>query len=496
MTKKHISIYLTAAVLLNVVCLLALKLLFILKNLETIPPHTIAHWWPRMYPAIKFAIENFNFILALWFIAVLTSNILLVYFLANQITDHKNLLRASLAALLTLLATELMLRLAGYRPGIHTRVFYFKPVKTLKVFEGAVTDADGILKIDISVRNTVCRHIQNKIHEWDHLNQIEAYSLASENISLIEGKVKNELADYYHQLKLKNPDELTELEKAVIEYIHCPINEEGFRSIAFKPYASPKPKILLLGDSFTWGISASVKTSSFADILLSMGYVVYNTGISATDVAQYLAVARKYIPLLKPDYVIVNFYLGNDITYFKREIIPYKPLLYPTNAGVLMACPHGKYFDSPQAAYHFTLKQFCIPSDDNLFNYLMSKTVLSTFLWKILLKAGIIQYADSEMAQYYKEADSRKYPYPYCNIELNEIRQIATANGARFILSSIPEVYRYVFRTKKDFPDLFDTLPYVEITVSKSDYVLSDGHFNDAGHRKYAFFIDSLIRAY
>jgi hypothetical protein len=210
-------------------------------------------------------------------------------------------------------------------------------------------------------------------------------------------------------------------------------------------------------------------------------------------VAQYLAVAKKYIPLLNPDYVVVNFYLGNDITCYKREVLPYKPLLYPTNAGVLMACPHGKYFEDAQAAYNFTLKQWSIPKEDNVFNYLTVKTAITTLVWKIFFKLNIVNYGKSEVARYYIEAENRKYPYPYCNDELSEIKKIAEANGAKFILSSIPEVYRFVHQTKKDFPDVFDTIPYHEMTVSKSDYVLSNGHFNDDGHKKYAAFIDSLL---
>lgn len=493
--NRHWIWHMAVLVLINGVLLILLKGIFLLHMMQPVlSDPNVFYYWPRARLIIIWAIKHSNQLFTAWCILFLVIHIAWLYhFLTTRFSRVADRIKFVLAAGLVLLLTEGGLRLAGFIPTLHTKAYYFTPVDSLYLLQGATTDADGILKIDTSARNIICRQIREKNPDWNFSTQIDAFSLAAEHIYFLEGKIHNDLSEFYFRLCQKDPHLLTDFEKAVIDYIHCPINEDGFRSIAFKPLCADKPRLLLLGDSFTWGHSSSVKTNSFADILLAMGYVVYNSGISATDVAQYLAVARKYIPLLQPDYVIVNFYLGNDITYYRREILPYRPLLYPTNAGILMACPHGKYFESPEAAYRFMWKQWSIPKNQNLFNQIMAQTALTTQLWKILFKLKITYNSDDEIISYYAEAEKRKYPLPYCNVELQEIYQLARAFGAKYILSCIPEVYRFVHRSKADFPDLFGSLPYVEMQVEKKDYVLSNGHFNDRGHRKYALFIDSLI---
>ena len=87
-------------------------------------------------------------------------------------------------------------------------------------------------------------------------------------------------------------DSLDDAEFAYLDYATAPVNEEGFKSIAFKKYETEKTSILLLGDSFTWGLTAVPSFKSFADVLAARGYVVYNTGIVGNDPAYYAAIAK------------------------------------------------------------------------------------------------------------------------------------------------------------------------------------------------------------
>jgi hypothetical protein len=64
-----------------------------------------------------------------------------------------------------------------------------------------------------------------------------------------------------------------------------------------------KTKVMLVGDSFAWGMSANPVYNSYADFLLAKGYCVYNLGIIGTDPAQYEAVVKKYTPILQPDVI-------------------------------------------------------------------------------------------------------------------------------------------------------------------------------------------------
>jgi lysophospholipase L1-like esterase len=478
----------------NIILALFFAVVCYLANFSKIALPELQIIYPRFYKPIYFLAHNKDYLFLVGFILCIVINGFFIFKAVRYYNKEKESILALSVLIITLLIAEVVLRMLNFQPGRHTYTRYFSTVDSLYSLNGFETDSIGILKISSEAKNEIEQTIKLRKNDIILKPKIyEVYTIAADNIDVINGSIDNEISRYYKLLQSKDTSELDEFENAVIDYIHSPINDDGFRSICFKKYSSEKPKILLLGDSFTWGHSTTNKTSSFADILLSQGYVVYNTGISATDVAQYLAIARKYIPILKPDIVIVNFYLGNDITYYERKIIPYASVFFPTNAGYLMSCPHAKYFESPKATYDFYLRQWEIPKDENIFNHIMAQTVITTLAMKPLYRLKLAQYGDSVVADYYTQAEKRKYAKPYCNVEINEIKTIAEQNGSRFILSSIPEVYTFTFNTKKDFPDLFEGLDFVEMPVTRNDYKLDDGHFNDDGHKKYAAFLDSII---
>ncbi|MCG3167503.1 MAG: hypothetical protein POELPBGB_03295 [Bacteroidia bacterium] len=483
---KHILIF----ILVNSALLIVFKAVWFLENFSGTSLSDIQEIYPRFYKVVFLIAHQTSNCIGIWFILFLFLNGLLIYLFAGFYNKKSEVVLATIVVLLLFAAAEFTLRKSGYKPGIHTYVRYFNRVDSLYIMKGFEADENGIFKVSKTAVDEIREKVKTKDSTLTKNQTLEVYSLVNEHIDLLNKKQDNEFAHNYYKLAVTDSSKLSELEKTVVGFVSSPINSDGFRSIEFKPYENKKPKILLIGDSFTWGHSATVKSGSFADILLARGYTVYNAGISGTDVAQYLAVAKKYIPLLKPDVVIVNFFLGNDITYFRREVKPFTPAFFPTNAGNLMTCPHGTYFKDMHEAYKFNLQLYEIVEDENMFNYVMSKTVITTLMWKILLKAGIVNYG-SQVRNYFNENEKIKYPKPYCDNELREIKSIAEQNAARFILSSIPEVYRFTFNTKKDFPDLFDGLDYVEMEVTKEDYKLDDGHFNDFGHKRYA---DFLIR--
>jgi hypothetical protein len=387
---------------------------------------------------------------------------------------------------------EIGLRVAGYSAGQHTKVHFFHPVDSLETLNGHTVNPEGILIVEKSSAEKVKRHISLGDTSILSNELIEIQTLAHERLRLLNGKFENMFSNKYFQLINTKRDTLHTIDVAFLEFVKNPINADGFRSIPFKLYPNNKPSVLLLGDSFTWGMSASSISNSFADILLARGYTVYNTGISATDVAQYMAIAKKYIPILKPDYVIVNFYLGNDITYYQRNILPNEPLLYATNAGILMANPHGKFLNSAEKAYDITYRHYCIPQDGGLFNDIMRQTATSTVIWRILRNNGVIPY-DTTLTNYYKNTDFSRQEYPVSNQQLNEIKSLAEQFDSKFILSSIPTVDNGEIRYAKDFPYQFDGLKYYEMLVELEYYKLSDGHFNDLGHQRYANFLQEII---
>lgn len=133
------------------------------------------------------------------------------------------------------------------------------------------------------------------------------------------------------------------------------INSAGFRGKEFTELDSTKKKVLIIGDSFTWGMSASpFQDSSYCDLLArETDYEIVNTGIPAADPPQYLKIAEEYSAQIKPDIILVLFFMGNDLMKEDRAVIPNRPFYYWTNAGAVLADIDGKHFDNAQDAYNY-----------------------------------------------------------------------------------------------------------------------------------------------
>jgi hypothetical protein len=404
-----------------------------------------------------------------------------------------DLLVLLVAVLLSVMAAEVFLRYRGYAPGKHTPNQWFSMVDTLWVKEGFMADSLGIFRISDQAKSSVWQMMERD--SFLHLpNQSsEAFCNARDALQLKRGEVSGELETAYRKAKLINQSQRSDWQQAVVALVDSALNPDGFRSIPFRRMVNDKPSILLLGDSFTYGFSASSLYNSFADLLLARGYTVYNSGITGTDIAQYLAIAEHYLPILNPDIVIANVFLGNDIVYHERTVCPGCPVFFPSNAGNLVACPHGITFKSPQEAYEHSLHNIYIQKDAGLLAQLMSLSSMTSALWGVLWNNGFVNYHDSIAAEYYRKVAANKRNPPFCRNELQRIDSTSTANGARCIISVIPEVGTDVFRTVEDFPRVFSGLEYVQMEVGSEDYVLSNGHFNDRGHRRYADFLQKLI---
>lgn len=473
---------------------------FILKHcffFSTHPAEEIKQYYPNYYLFLKtyfgglihFVGSNSIFLFYICFALIVFLFFRVIY---NGLEKKSDFKIYSIVFFVLLIFCEIILRVFQFQPGIHSRYKYFHPVSKLWTYKSFSADENGILRVDGKVRNEVSFRISKNNPNYGGREYGEVYGLTKEYIDLIQGKTKNSFNHFLSQIKLKKHK--TALDSSILNYVKCPINSEGFRGIDLKQYDSKKTSVLLLGDSFTFGHSAMPKTNSFADLLLTKGYIVYNTGISATDVAQYLAVAKKYIKNLKPDFVIVNFYIGNDVTYYKRKVIPYQPVFYCTNAGNLFSFYNGEYNNSQKSAYKFVLNQWEIPKDVCVFNRIMSQTVITSLSWGIMKKTGLFPYLENKRVQKTR-IKCKKFKAPYCNEELKEIKRLCLKNNVKFILSSIPEIVSSDFKKARDIPDLFKGIEYNEMKVSELDYNLEDGHFNIQGHRKYAAYLHRIMKS-
>lgn len=488
-------------------------------------------WFPRffflLYPLVKFF--PFLFLaVALWLIRNFARNSILKILHVLRETVHRlksgssaqkktvsdattflfqklkkpamNLLLLFTTIFVVLLAAEYALRAFGLKAGYRIYSQYFTPVDSLRNLKGFIADSNGIFCVSPDARDFIRSELATKktaeeLLPLDRLQSTEVYTLPKDFLALRQ-------PDYHSTFKTflattHSPADTSDREffAAVQEYAQCPINTNGFKSIAFRKYPSRRKSILLLGDSFTWGHSSSNKTNCFADILLAKGYVVYNTGITGTDPAQYLQIARILVPQLKPDYVVANFYMGNDIVYFERKPEPYVPVFYCTNAGNIISCPEGIYFYDAQEAYQHTLSVFTIPAANNGFNRFCSKTVIGTLVWRIAAKFHLVDALLPQYIAYYDKVRTLTTKTPYSDIQLKHIQEITEQYGGTFLLTVIPSLDGKDFLYPEEKQPLFTGMQYFVPPITLEHYLQKlDGHYNDLGHKMHAAFIDSLIR--
>lgn len=259
------------------------------------------------------------------------------------------------------------------------------------------------------------------------------------------------------------------------------INSDGFRSIDFKKDNPGRNKILFLGDSFTWGASAKPISNCFVDLVAREGYTVYNTGIGGTGPSQYAFLARKYIPLLKPDYVIVMFYLGNDLYSPLDPLIPNQNLYYITDKLWLYAFDeNGQQLTLEESFQKYFIQYYSPQTLKNKIKLFFTNSIVAKKFW-LLIKSIKDGYKNKH------EMENRVLKL------LNQIKRTSEDNYAKFFLFLIPAD-----------PDMSDTKtnisamqrlfkefnPKTQKSISRLDYTnLPDGHLNNNGHYKMAKFI-------
>lgn len=113
-------------------------------------------------------------------------------------------------------------------------------------------------------------------------------------------------------------DEIDYLTPTLIQHDHLvhaiKPGSGGHDSFGFRNNTVPEnAEILAIGDSQTYGVSATSKKSWPAQLNQIMGAKVYNLGIGGYGPIDYLYLFNNYINIFEPRVVIVAFYFGNDL---------------------------------------------------------------------------------------------------------------------------------------------------------------------------------------
>lgn len=409
----------------------------------------------------------------------------------KQLTSLGKLIMLSgISVLVTLLLCEASLRLMfGVVPGTLVSSKNFKSVKELKDYTVFSTDAAGIMSVDTGIAAQIISLIQKgkTTGVWKHLyeNYInDAGRLVDDVEEFLKPGFTCKLKKYMADKRQRTDD----AERAIEYYVTHPINADGFRSIEFKPYNTEKKKILLLGDSYTWGHSATNFFKSFADNLLAEGYVVYNTGITCTDPVQYEQLAARYVPTLKPDVVIMNVYLGNDIQYYERKPLPYTPQMFTTNAGLLQNDFNGRMLQTPDSVYKVIRGYNCFDHRPDLVSRLCASTSIGTLIYRAFFRSAYPATQPPCCPTY--------LTYPKVNDNAKSVSNICVNNGCKLIVSVIPAINKRGNLTAvSDYKNLLKNIPYTLSPLGPEGYVSEeDGHFNDLGHEQYALFLHQQVQ--
>lgn len=401
----------------------------------------------------------------------------------------KNLGIMVLATLIALLVAEVALRKLGWNPGQFQYNKWIEQVDELVAIEGFIAGENGIFRVDTSVAHQVLDYAKNPesdgnigsyCSENDFMQEVGA--VVTDHLITAEKEVENEFIEAVG--KIQEQGQMSLLDSLILNYQTEPINRSGFYSIPFKPYCKGKGRVLLLGDSFTWGHSTSNKTLSFANRLLARGYAVLNTGISGADFPQYEQILKVYADSLQPDVVVLSLFMGNDITPFERTVEPNMPYHFNTNAGNILSFQADEQMSSMQEAYDNVMSNMFIPETDWI-NRLAAKTVVTTIIWTGLARLYLV---DCSFKPYPEEPEipetrevmlrviefcqSRKLPLKICIIPRIEIGQLTGAEAES---------------------EVFENVEFHQPEMTIEHYRVLDGHFNDTGHKIYADFLQNLI---
>lgn len=273
----------------------------------------------------------------------------------------------------------------------------------------------------------------------------------------------------------------------------CFVNEAGYfdddEFISSFDSEEVDQRILFLGDSFTFGLSADLEQSFVEQVEAQLQEIydvqVWNTGIPGSATRQSLATARKYMPTLKPQIVILGFYLGND---FLDDLFPVDSvsMLYLDNANYISIKRHS--FDdalSPvlitDTAAYYRARGIIPPQND--FMRLIGSTRIGTIILRPVIREGAIA----------KQLDSMKKDV---QLELlGELKELTDSYESEFIVLIIQNKDSLDKQTQ-GYTSLVGILDQLQIPYIDPSSILTvedynnpspvDLHWNNSGHEKVA----------
>lgn len=493
---RNIYTIVTSAKFWLILFIVSLSSLFVLFSLffsyVSADINLLKAWHPRFYPFIFYIVK---ITLGAPFITFLGLVISSYPILKSKKTE---LLLLGCSLFVGLIIAEITLRSIGYRPGYTGKYPFFTAVDSLYELKDYEWDNHGIVHFSDTIRDQI-NQIVDVAQTIQDNNELSKYIDYNDNFDYCGWLLMHDFGELYttdnnSEFKkyinhLKQQSTLDDADSAVLEYSKNPINKEGFKSLAFKQYKSKKKKIFLIGDSFTYGMSASPVYNCYADLLLTKGFIVWNPSFPNNDPENYLQIATKYIPILKPDIVIVCFYMGNDIMRYNRKSILGKRHFFATNAGWINGEEGGCYFDNAKQAYDYYFSKATIRKN-NIAGKVCSMLTISSLLYTLYNKISF----DKPKAKVnnceptINGSTNNNLSHSYNKIK--SIKNLCLQNSTEMKILLLPDlVTQNPYNANFNPKDILKELKYIDINdLTKDDYNRNpnDGHFNNKGHAKAA----------
>lgn len=279
---------------------------------------------------------------------------------------------------------------------------------------------------------------------------------------------------------------------------HCDINRQGFAdSQEFVATAIPEGsfRILALGDSFTFGMTAD-KGQSYVELLEARfpDATVWNTGMAGTGTRQAIASFKHFAPALQPQLTILGFYM-ND---FEDNILPIEKSFRAQDALDRIAGVHIHYYDTWGNVFatdrQTALEYYghAVGPPRNRVEHAIGITRLGTLALR--LRDALGRLSGALLAKQISETRQ----------QLADLRALARAQGADLLVLIIPhrddmaapsDEYRAALQLMDEVG-----IPYLDpihLLDAPADYMdPPDDHWNTAGHQKVAAFLNDCVGAY
>lgn len=287
------------------------------------------------------------------------------------------------------------------------------------------------------------------------------------------------------------------------------VNEQGF--IAPFNYTAHfcdsvrkagKKIVFIIGDSFVEGVSEGSYDSVFTEHIRRMdtSMALLTFGVGGTDPLNYKLIAEKYVPLLKPDLVLIAF-CWNDVMMSERIATPYIPLYYQTSMGFLcsnvpyrLSGKHNVILPSADSAFNYYKGWYFIDTTESKLAWLCSKNPLTAKAYTYYNR--LPDYIDTSSANAIVTVSYR---------HIKAIDSVCIANGTKMSIAFIPDIAKAdIMQTlaqnhseyKHVFHEYLPRVHFIEKSITRADYISKQNqHFNSIGNRKYAAFLQQVIHA-